>query len=142
MDQLSKAREIAASAAGLEAVLAAAYAGFMTMLPVIGDQQEPDSPLFVTYVMAGAAAASGRLALAAAPSLPDSWRSVTSIRSETCGGTADEIADSLARLCQVIARRLYDAALTAADADDREACSRGSHHARQLSELLCGGPAS
>ena len=37
--------------------------------------------------------------------------------------TAEEIADRLAELCQLMARRLYDAALTAADADDREACS-------------------
>ncbi len=37
------------AAAGLNEVLAAAYAGFLTMLPVIEDHQDPASSHFVTF---------------------------------------------------------------------------------------------
>lgn len=120
------------AAAGLPEVLAAAQTAFAVMLPVIEGHQDPGSALFATYVIAGATAATGRLALVAAPSLPDSARSEYLTTTGRPEASADDAPAGLARLCQVLAQRLYDAALTAADAADREACSRASHHARQL----------
>ena len=55
------------AAAGLPDVLAAAHAAFAVMLPVIEERQDPGGAFFATYVIAGATAATGRLALVAAP---------------------------------------------------------------------------
>jgi hypothetical protein len=55
---------------GLAAVLDAAYGAFEGMLSVIYPVQDPASGLFAAFVMAAAAAADGRNALALAPSLP------------------------------------------------------------------------
>ncbi len=141
MDQLEEIRQTLEAAVGLNEVLAAAYAGFLVMMPVIEDQQDPASPHFAAFVMAGATAASGRLALIAAPSLPDASRSADFADSALCGRDAEDIASLLAELCQLMACRLYEAALAAMDADDREACSRASHHARHLGALFGGDPA-
>jgi hypothetical protein len=96
--------------------------------------------------MAGVPAATGRLALVAAPSLPADCLLAGSAErvsgGQTAGGrTAEEIAELLAGLGREMARRLYDATLTAADVDDRKACSRASHHARELSAWLGGDAA-
>lgn len=138
MNHLTMAWERVNAAVGLTEVLDAAHAAFMTALSVIEDAQDPRNPLFVTFVMAGATAATGRLALTAAPSLPDSSRSVAITKSEPSCGMADEDLADLSRLCQEIARRLYDAALTARDAADRAACSKASYHARELCSWFGG----
>lgn len=141
MNQLDLARERMDAAASLGEVLAAAYAGFVTMLPVIEGRQDPASSDFVTFVIAEETAATGRLALVGAPSLPNSSRSAAPAKCRTCGRTTEEITAGLARLCQVMASRLCAAALTAIDADDRDACTRTSHHARQLCTWFGGDPA-
>ena len=141
MDQLEDISQAMETATGLNEVLAAACAGFLAMMPVIEDQQDPASPHFEVFVMAGATAASGRLALLAAPSLPDDSRSADFADSASCGCGAEDIAGLLAELSQLMAHRLYEAALTATDADDREVCSRASHHARQLQALFGRDPA-
>lgn len=141
MNHLTMAWERVNAAVGLTEVLDAAHAAFTTALSVIEDEQDPRNPLFVTFVMAGATAATGRLALTAAPSLPDSSRSARSVaitKSEPSCGMADEDLADLSRLCQATARRLYDAALTARDAADRAACSKASHHARELCSWFGG----
>jgi hypothetical protein len=146
MSQLEDAHERMTAAVGLSEVLAAAYTAFDAMLPVIEDQQDQGGPHFAAFVMAGVPAATGRLALVAAPSLPaecllaGSAGRVSGGRASG-GRTAEEVAELLAGLGQVMARRLYDATLTAADADDREACSRASHHARELCAWLGGDAA-
>ncbi len=141
MNQLDEARKRMDAAASLNEVLAAAYAGFLTMLPVIEGHQDPASSHFVTFVIAEETAATGRLALVAAPSLPDSSRLARLAERRCCGRTTEEITTGLARLCQVMSRRLDTAAQTAVDADDREACTRTSQHARQLCAWFGGDPA-
>ena len=141
MNQLKIAEERMAAAAGLSDVLAAAYAAFMTMLPVIEDQQDAGGPQFDMFVMAGAMAAPARLVLLAAPSLPSASRSAAFAVTGPCAASAAELAAGLARLCEAVARRLYDTALTNAGAADRHACSKASHHARELSEWFSGKPA-
>lgn len=140
MNELENARTEIGAAVGLKEVLAAAHDGFLAMVPVIEDHQDPGSPHFATFVIAGATAATGRLAILSAPSLPDASRSIGFADRVSCQCSAEEVAAQLASLCQIIARRLYDAAVTAADADDREACSRASHHARELSLWFGGDP--
>ncbi|HET9896252.1 MAG TPA: hypothetical protein VFQ44_15095 [Streptosporangiaceae bacterium] len=141
MNQLDLAREKMSAAASLGEVLAAAYAGFVTMLPVIEYHQDPASSDFVTFVIAGETASTCRLALVAAPSLPDSSRSAAIARCQSRGRTTAEVTAGLASLCHVMASRLCAAALTAIDAEDREACSRTSYHARQLCAWFGGEPA-
>src|SRR6202043_3720301 len=70
MDPIEAARARLEQVAGLPAVLDAAYEAFEEMLRAIEDQQDPDGGAFAAFVMSGAAAANGRDALAAAPSLP------------------------------------------------------------------------
>jgi hypothetical protein len=68
MDQIAVARERVEQAAGLPAILSAAYDAFEDMLPVIEELQDPGGGAFAAFVMSGASAASGRDAVAAAPS--------------------------------------------------------------------------
>ena len=70
MDRIDTARARLEHASGLPAVLDAAYDAFEDMLGVIEAQQDPGGGAFAAFVMAGAAAANGRNAVAAAPSLP------------------------------------------------------------------------
>ena len=70
MDQIESARARLEQATGLPAVLDAAYDAFEEMLSALEDQQDRGGGAFAAFVMSGAAAANGRDALAAAPSLP------------------------------------------------------------------------
>jgi hypothetical protein len=140
VNRLEIVRERLDAAVGLKELIAAAYAAFSVMRPVIESEQDPGSPYFATFMMAGATAATGRLALVAAPSMQDASHSADSAEPVARENTAEETADLLAELCQLMARRLYDAALTAADAGDREACSEASHHARELCAWFGGDP--
>ena len=137
MTSLNHAREQLETAVDLSAILDAAYACFMAMLPVIEHQQDPGNPLFVPFVLAGTSAANGRFALAAAPSLSSSTRA---LELAPCTGAAVLAGDAmlaLGHLAEVLDRRLREAALTAADAADRQACAIAARHAANIS-ARCG----
>lgn len=124
--------------AGLTAVLDACYAAFLLLLPVIECQQDPASPWFVPFVMAGSSAAGGRLALLDAPSLPAS-----ALSCDIPGRRhlpADATATAVISLSQGLAVRLDSAALAARRAGDRDACGRAARHARELCARLGGAP--
>ena len=70
MTRITAAQHRVQQASGLAAVLDAAYEAFEAMLSAIDPVQDPASGLFAAFVMAAAAAANGRNAVALAPSLP------------------------------------------------------------------------
>lgn len=138
MNCIELARSRVEQAAGIVAVLHASYAAFSLLLPVIERQQDPASPWFVPFVMAGSSAAGGRFALLDAPSLPAS----TAGCDVPAPGhlPADATAAAVISLGQILAVRLDSAAIAAEHGGDREACGRAARHARDLCASLGGAP--
>lgn len=140
MDLLDDARDQLVRATGMEDILSTAHAAFMAMLPVIVDQQDRGGHAFPAFVMAGASAASGRFAVAAAPSFRVSARAVEVKAQSALGMTSQAAAQAMTQLGGFLARRLDEATLTAADAADRQACTDAARHARALCAYLGGAP--
>lgn len=142
MDPIDAARAHLEQAAGLPAVLDAAYETFEQMLRAIEDQQDPAGGAFAAFVMAGAAAGSGRDALAAAPSLPPaaSPELADAIVASPRDVTAEDAAAALAALSHLAASRLAGASDLSADVGDRVACAHAARHAASICSLLGGIP--
>jgi hypothetical protein len=142
MDPINAARTRLEQAIGLPAVLDAAYDAFDQLLGAIEDQQHPSGGAFAAFVMSGTAAANGRDALAAAPSLP---RISSGDLAETMAGaahglTTEHAAAVLASLGQLLASRLNGASESSADAGDRTACAQAARQAASICALLGGLP--
>lgn len=138
MNCIELARTRVEQAAGIAAVLDASYTAFLLLLPIIERQQDPASPWFVPFVMAGSSAAGGRLALLDAPSLP-----APAPGSDVPAPghlPADATAAAVISLGQALVVRLDSAAVAAEHAGDREACGRAARHARDLCASLGGAP--
>jgi len=142
MDQIESARARVEQAIGLPAVLDAAYDAFEQMLAAITIQQDRGGRAFAAFVMSGTAAANGRDALAAAPSLPPvSSGDLASMASEsTPDQPMEDAAAGLASLSQLLSRRLTDASDHSADAGDQLACAQAARHAADVCSLLGGTP--
>lgn len=142
MDPIDAVRARLEQAAGLPAVLDAAYEAFEQMLRAIEDQQDPAGGAFAAFVMSGAAAASGRDALAAAPSLPPaaSAELADAIAASPRDVTTEDAAAALAALSHLAARRLADGSDPSAAVGDRVACAQAARHAASICSLLGGIP--
>jgi hypothetical protein len=136
MDWITAAGARLEQAAGLPAILDAAYDAFEGMLPVIEAGQDPGSAAFIAFVMSGASAANGRDAIAAAPSLP------AGADGHLVGTPAvvstEQAAAALVRLSRVLSGRLNAAVELSADVGDRTACAQAAHHAAAICALLGG----
>lgn len=155
MDRVAVARERLEQASGLPDVLGAAYDAFEAMLSVIEDLQDPGGGAFAAFMMSGASAASGRDAVAAAPSLPPpspvsagplETASPADARRPVPGPLSADVTSRgaavvLARLGQLLAGRLADARAIATDAGDRVACAQALRYAADICSLLGGAPA-
>jgi hypothetical protein len=126
-------------ARGLAEVLDACYEAFAEMLSAIRRYQDSGGPFYPALVMAAAAAADGRDALAAAPSLPP-----TNDRQTEPVGVANNPSDAaacLAVLSELIGSRIRGVACTGLAARDRQACEDGSQYADEVHVLITGnGP--
>ena len=142
MDRIDAARARLEHAAGLPAVLDAAYEAFEEMLRAIEDQQDPAGGAFAAFVMSGAAAASGRDALAAAPSLPPAapGQPAGAIAASGRDLTTDDAAAALAALSQLLASQLTGASDGSVATGDRVACAQAARHAASICSLLGGTP--
>jgi len=142
MDQIESARMRVEEAIGLPAVLDAAYDAFEQMLSAITVQQDRGGEAFAAFVMSGTAAANGRDALAAAPSLPPvSSGDLASMAADSSSDLPmEDAAAGLASLSQLLSRRLTDASDHTADTDDRVACVHAARHAADVCSLLGGTP--
>jgi hypothetical protein len=138
MDMITAVGARLERAAGLPAILDAAYDAFEDMLPVIEAQQDPGSTAFTAFVMSGASAANGRDAIAAAPSLPAAARRVVTAASTPATVTAQQAAAALTGLSRVLVSRLNAAAGLSADVGDRTACVSAARHAAAICSLLEG----
>jgi hypothetical protein len=130
-------------AAGLAAILDAAYDAFEDMLQAIRACEDPASGLFAVFVIATASAADGRDAILFAPSLPpgQDGRTTTAVDEGQVGESAVSIADAAAGLCRLLAARLTQAWEIAADPGDRAACADAICCAETIHDLLGGsGP--
>jgi hypothetical protein len=136
MDCLDDLRLRVRDAVSLPALLDAAYDAFTTLIPVMEDQQDPASSWYVPFVMAGASAASGRLAVIEAPSFP----AIALTRPVPRPGPrpADQAAAQVIALAQALASQLDEASLLAGTAADRRACARAVRHALDLCARLGG----
>jgi hypothetical protein len=138
MDQIESARVHLEQATGLAAVLDAAYDAFEQMLPALEEQQDRGGATFAAFVMSGTAAANGRNALAAAPSLPPaaSGDLAAGTAGPSSGRAAQDAAATLAQLSQLLSGRLTDASDLSADVGDKLACARAARHAASICSLL------
>jgi hypothetical protein len=143
MTFLISARDRLKQAAGLAAVLDAAYDAFESMRLAFRVHEDPASRLFAAFLMAAAAAADGRDAVAFAPSIPPRRRHGAARDGQGPPGeySAERFADEAAGLSQVVAACLARAAGSASDPCDRDACEQAARCAREICDLLGGaGP--
>ena len=142
MTSIPRALQRLQDAAGLAAILDAAYDAFEDMLQAIRSHEDPASGLFAAFLMAAASAADGRDAILFAPSLPPAQGNSTPAGDQgPAGESAASIAGAAAGLSRVLAARLTEARETAADPGDRAACADALCCAQSIAGLLAGsGP--
>jgi hypothetical protein len=138
MDQIQSARVRLKQATGLRAVLDAAYDAFEELLGALEEQEERGGGAFAAFVMSATAAANGRDALAAAPSLPPapSGDLASAAARSYCDLTVEDAAAVLAQLGQLLSGRLADASNQPGDAGDKVACAQAARHAASICSLL------
>jgi hypothetical protein len=121
----------------LAEVLDAAYVAFGEMLAVIRRYEESGAAFHAALVMATAAAADGRDAVAGGQSLPprgshdQQGRSMASV-------SPSQAAAFVASLSQTVATRLRRAVGMAKARADREACDDGARYADEMHSLVSG----
>jgi len=141
MDQIESARARVEQANGLPAIIDAAYNAFEQMLAVITCQQDSGGGAFAAFVISGTAAANGRDALAAAPSLPVTSGELARMASQPASDlSAEDAAAVLADLSQLLFRRLTDASDHTVGHPDQVACVQAAGHAANVCSLLGGTP--
>ena len=138
MTDTSTVRDRLQQASSVAAILDAAHEAFEEMLSVIRGYQDGGAPFWAALVMASAAAADGRDAVAAAPSSP--IPSCRGRRASTPSGhiKAEDAAPTVAALSEAVAERLLRAAGLAETATDRQACLEGARYASEIHGLMTG----
>jgi hypothetical protein len=139
MTRIISARDRLEQARDLSAILDAAYEAFEAMRLAFRAHEDPGTGLFASFVMAAAAAADGRDAVAFAPSLPpgQSHGAPTAGEGRGQGQSAEGVAGA-AGLSQVLAGSLMRAAGSASDPGDRAACEQAAASAHGICDLLGG----
>lgn len=135
MNQLAIASARLEQATDVPAILAAAGDAFEDMLPVLHEQQDPAGGAFTTFVMSAALAANGRDAVLRAASMPVHTSGRRSA-GEVGRWAALEAATTLAGLGRLLDGKLTEAADSAVNRADRQACLDGAEQARRLAGLL------
>ena len=137
MTPITAAQHRVQQASDLAAVLDAAYEAFEAMLSAIHRVQDPASGLFAAFVMAAAAAANGRNAVALAPSLPGHpLLAVPAAQRSRPEERPEDLAEVVAGLSHLVAGRLAQAAACAPDPGDQLACAHAARSARDICGLL------
>jgi len=113
----------------LPALLSAAYRGFECALQALRGAEDHAGPLLPAFVLAAAAAADGRDAVAAARSFPGPGAPLT---GNMISPAAAEVADQVAGLSRALVTRLHDAAA----AGGGPACAAAAGRAGRMHELL------
>jgi hypothetical protein len=113
----------------LPALLTAAYGAFECALQALRGAEDNAGPLLPAFVLAAAAAADGRDAVAAARSFPGPG---TPLIGNMTSPAAIDVADQVAGLSLALFGRLRDAAA----ADGGSACAAAAARAGRIHELL------
>lgn len=139
---LAEIRRGLAQASGLPAMLSASLDAFEAMLTLLREQEDPPGPGFAAFALAAASAANGRDAIAFAPSPPPAGPGQVGPAPKVPHTSlpAATVAADLGELALALADYLEDAAASAVDPDDRDACQDGARHAAAVSALLTGRP--
>jgi hypothetical protein len=119
-------------------VLAAGWEIFGFVAAAAAASTDQAAGLYPAFTFARGSAASGRNAIALAPSLPAALPAPPE-NTVPPAGEADQVADALARLASALSERLREAASLAAHPDDRAACLDAARDAARISDLLAGG---
>lgn len=113
----------------LPALLVAAYGAFECALQALRAAENNAGPLLPAFVMAAAAAADGRDAVAAASSFSGADSSLTASMTSP---VAPDVADQVAGLSLALSNRLREAAVGAGGS----ACAAAAARAGQMHDLL------
>jgi len=116
-------------AENLAALLAAAYRAFEYALQALRGAEDHAGPLLPAFVLAAAAAADGRDAVAAAGSFPGLGSPLT---GDVASTAAEKVADQVAGLSLALLTRLRDAAA----GEGGSACAAAAARAGRMHELL------
>jgi hypothetical protein len=131
---LEEARDVAET-------LTAAYDAFDEMLSAFDCYQNGPGAFYAALVMAGPAAADGRNTVGSAPSLPPPDRDRPRPPEPANEPTAQEVADSVAAVAALAARKLRAAAAATTCGADRSACIEAAQYADEVRGLMTGtGP--
>jgi len=126
----------------LAEILTAAYDAFDEMLSAFDRYENGPGLFYAALVMAGPAAAGGRNTIGTAPSLPpperDRPQSPEPANEPTPHKTAQEVADAVASVAALAARKLRMAAAAATSAADRSACVQAAQYADEVSGYMTG----
>ena len=137
MNQIEQVKRHLKAADGIPAVLSAGWDAFEFVQALAATCADQTADMYPAFTFARGAAASGRNAIAFAPSMPagDSERPA---RTTLVTGDVYEVADSVAGLASALGVRLRETAELAADVGDRTACEDAALDAEQISALLAG----
>jgi hypothetical protein len=129
-------------AQSLADILNASYDAFDEMLSAFDRYQRGPGPFYAALIMAGPAAADGRNTVGMAPSIPPPERGRPQPPEPATEPTAREVADSIADLAALTARKLRNAAAAAATCPaDCSACIDAAQYADEVHALMTGkGP--
>jgi hypothetical protein len=135
MPEIDRMRARLETSGQLTGLLSAAWEAFSLLLAACCDCEERSAELSAAFAFASAAAAQGRLILAAAPSPPAAPANPAS-NSGFAEADLEKTADGLAGLARVLATRLSAAARLAPGPGDQVACRDAAAQAAQIHELL------
>ena len=141
MNRITASRARLDHAAGLPALLDAAYDAFEAILAVLRHHEERAGNAFPAFVLAAGAAASGRDWIAGAPSLPPAAtppQPAAAGDDLLTGHDWVHVAIEIAGISQALAGRLAAAGAEARDPEDRAACEQAAGYAARIRALLAG----
>lgn len=138
MNQIKLAHQRLVDADGLPAALAAGSEIFELIASLASASADEFPEMYPALTFARGAAATGRNAIAFAPSLPNVPGNLPHNPPKPAGDVY-EIADALAGLASALGIRLRESAGLAMDAGDRSACENAAGEAERITRLLAEG---
>ena len=138
MNQIEQVQQDLHAADGVPAVLSASWEAFELVQAVAAACADQAADMYPAFTFARGSAATGRNAIAFAPSMPAGYAEPPAVTAPAAGDVY-EVADAVARLASALGARLREAAGLAADAGDQAACEDAALEAEQISALLTKG---
>jgi hypothetical protein len=138
VNQIEQVQQHLHAADGVPAVLSASWEAFELVQAVAAAYADQAADMYPAFTFARGSAATGRNAIALAPSMPAGYAKPPAITAPAAGDVY-EVADAVAGLTSALSARLREAAGLAADVGDRAACEDAALEAEQISALLMKG---